>query len=331
MLSSRTLAIETSMPAEKGASFSISLFLSLVVTALLVLPQLASFLLSGGVSPRAFSDWDEPLYLTVLNAVGRDPLALFRGQFPTGIELPLGFPYPHALIDVVVGALTNPLSLSPLELGLIFDAVLIPLAFFALRATFRHLSARPFVPELAATLILTVPWLLPLSRLLVPLFPSLNSGGIILAPYSFYPCPPVLRGVYTQLSYAFFPWVLTLLLRGRTQDRVAAGILTGALLYIYLFSWITFLMVGGILALLLRNNGKKGVSNSVVSAALFLAPALVVSAPGVVFLLSTHSPVQYQLDQGPTWYLPPEIVILLILFCSSANKADQAGNRAMLF
>lgn len=329
MLSSAPSTKEPSSPLARGISFPVSTLLALLTTALLVLPQLAAFFASEGFSPRAFSDWDEPLYLTVLKAVGEAPLALLKGGLPAGVELPLGFPYPHALTDIVLGALTSPLSLSPIELGLVFDILCIPLAFFALRSTFRHLTTKPFVPELAAILCLMLPWFMPLSRYLALLFPSLNTGAFILAPSTLYPCQPILRGAYTQFSYAIFPWVLTLLLRGRTRDVVGAGILAGCLLYIYLFSWMTFLVVGGLLALLLvRLNGTG--ERVFFRPALFLGSALLLSTPGVIFLLATHSPTQYQLDQGPTWYLPPEILMLLMLFVRQQTKLGTLGTALCL-
>jgi hypothetical protein len=92
---------------------------------------------------------------------------------------------------------------------------------------------------------------------------------------------------------------------------------------------MTSLVVGGLLVLLLVRLNRAG-KRVFLRPALFFATALLLSAPGIIFLLTSHSPAQYQLDQGPTWYLPPEILILLVLFVRQRTKLGVLGTALCL-
>ncbi len=321
---------------------------AIALSFLLNLPALIEFARTGGLSPWIFSDWDEPIYL---------PHALRAGaiSFADWFEIENGAPRafvlmgsraPQIVQDLIVGKIALLLHLTSIELGVALDLLLVPIAFLVFVKVFRLLAASDQIAEVGCVVFLAFPLLFDIGQYLnipLPWFQNIITGS-----KGSYPCVPILRGMYTQLSYPIVGLSLgaMFLYLTRSPERhlmlVLSGLFSGMLIYFYFFAWpaITALLFIFLLILLISSRIQSLKTQTRISGfapVIYLAANMFVALPGVWLLLS-HGMLAPS-DSNPvirfdTWYFPPEVfvllVILLLIFLRSVRDRKQGLDLALL-
>ncbi|MFN8390337.1 MAG: hypothetical protein U0136_08620 [Bdellovibrionota bacterium] len=289
--------------------------LAAITTAVcLTLPQIVLYFQSNGLSPRLFSDGDEALYLPFAVAVGKTPVAELVQGIPAlnNDYLPLGYPTPHNLTELVVGKAANFFGLSAAALGLLLDFLCVALSYIFFATAFSLLTGSSALAHLGTLALLAFPAIFPLTGHLS----AYRTGSLSLTPFSPFPCLPILRAVGTQLSYVLLGFTLLQLVRcqGRGQRLIVIGLMTGCLLYVYFFAWAVAVAFVSLFLLLDHiREGDASAQDTLNDVARFGLPLAFASAPGLAFIAQHHpesflGPAFFR--QAP-WYLPPEILVLV--------------------
>ncbi len=314
-----------------------ALAFSLVLNA----PFLYEYYRSSGLSPKIFSDWDEPLYLPRAIDAGAIPLGSifdFSGGLPEAFAR-LHSLIPHTLLDVIVGNIASFLHLNSIELGLALDLIIAPLSYLLFFFIFRTLGGCRFRSSVATWSLLFLPWIASLSQYFTIPLPMLPH--VVTRSHELYPCQPVLRGVYTQVSYpvyaaALLATLLAIQKQSKMRWPVLSGVLSGALVYLYTFGWVACAIVAPLL-LLVPCLDSKNIMLSAKAAAVrllvYFAGWITVSGVGLRAIvrsqifeqastagnaISDHSPVSLP----SAYYFSPEMFLLLLVFLFFWSKAS---------
>ena len=309
--------------SERRRKFSFEILAALAVSLLLNLPAMICFFRTGGLSPNIFSDGDEALYLPFAAWLGKLPFGeLIAGLGHTAhfqnSYLPLGFPTPHNLAELVTGKLAAILGLEPAGLGLFLDITLSFTCYLIFHALFSALSGNNAAAHCACVCLLCFPPLFPLSRYI----PNPAGWPVAIFPIENFFCLPILRGVSTQLSYPLFGGTLLLVFGNKRYDYSLIGASCAALLYVYFFSWVA--ITAFVVIYLIACGPRRSVANDGLR---FFVPFCVVSAPGLFWILE-HQISQFKQPEliGATpWYFPLEI-IALGAYCGHAVFCQGSAN-----
>lgn len=299
---------------------------AILATTLVCFPAFLIFILSDGLSPSIFNDWDEPLYLLILKQIGSYPLSDLVQKFP---ETPSDFPflprlYAHSLVDLVLGKLYHLIKISGSLYLLTLDWCCTVFAFLAYSKFYAKFSKSFLLPELAASVAVLFPYLIGSGLDLLPI--KLLDLGPEPA-INFYPSIPSMRSVYTQMSIPLFIIGLSYFLdaispsiqsRSRWKFFVI-GCYCGCLVYVYGFAWISLSCLAtsiGLVALIFRYTS---LSHLFKTALPFILGVIVLGFPGVLLssgmrdAMGMHKgvgapftawvPVGYLLSIGVLFYL----------------------------
>ncbi len=301
-----------------------SRFLRALLFALLCIsPQFVTLATHGSHDPRILGDGDESFYLSQLQEFGHLPIReLFKiNEGNLAIFSNPEVKLPHNLIDIAFSRV-SPL-LSPIQIGLLLDLICCCLIYILGSALLDQSGGKCWHSEIGATVMIKLPWLFSIEELLQwPLF----GEHYLTWSHSFFPNPPALRAVYTQLGMLGFIACILLYIRiisNREQNyRIAGalvlGILSASLLYTYFFAWASLLCVLGIASLvMLWQHRKTFTAREVILPALSGSLSLLlVSLPGLAHFFRSgtlYAPgpgedlprIVHYLDFSLWWYVPP--------------------------
>jgi len=286
------------------------------------LPAISEYTRYGNGAVRAYSDWDEPYYLEVTTTVGEAPVSdLFTLQ--DGVPLPFHpsqYFYPHNVLDVVIGKIFHVLSLSPIELGLLLDLIIFPLAYVVFFYFFSRYTRDSLTAHGGVVACLCIPYLAIISQYIH--LPGVWFENIISAKFDVWPCAPVLRGVYTQVSYPLFGLALLFGLRHNEKtfqrDLVISGLFSGLLIYVYFFSWVSVsclislsLIAKGI-ASITSGSSKREVITPLMR---YLISNMILVAPAITLIIVLPATNLLNIDKELLnyWYFSPESFFLLLI------------------
>lgn len=235
--------------------YLLGLALRAAVFAIIVnLPSFFEFQRLGGFSPNSFSDVDEVSYLPqALNTGRRLPDSSGYLEHARPASLPsLLLQRPNAVTDYIVGYLGNVAGLTAIELGFVLDIFCCFFCLISFTLLFRQVVGSSLAAEVAALFTLLFPTFLSVNSLIHFQLPLSWLENFVSPKYHKHWQPPMMRGVYTQVSYVGFALVLSRVLRGlRTElsvvSWVISGALSGLLFYIYFFGWGSALALAGLL------------------------------------------------------------------------------------
>ncbi len=296
--------------------------------------------------PVFFSDWDEPYYLSLLKAAGSIPFnEAFQFEHGTFQLFHLrNEPLPHALLDFVFGKLLSVISLSPTLLAVLLDYLCVLAAMFTTIRICRLFQVNDRECFLLTTVSLVLPWLSSLQNI----FPWDHFGSVSFLAHTFYPTTPVLRAIYTQVSFVVFLYTIEKLLeflvcRHSYWRAATLGFLIGISLYLYFFAWGVLFAVTGCATLLLFVFTVDRVHRLQIflQSLLLFTTASIISLPGVLALLGSGSVYRPgpQIDQeiarsildfSSTWFIAPLYLIILFYSLYKIKQASKIERSILL-
>jgi|GEM_PF-2798285 len=321
--------------------------LGVLLSIFFSLPSIAIYLGGDKYSPALLSDWDESYYLELPDKSADVPIASFvtltDGTLSAYevISHSVVHVVPHVLVDVILGKALRLLELRPVELGILLDLACFFASFLVLFLTFRRLAKDNSSAFTSALVTLTLPWIFALSgaidlRLWLP-------ENILVHSHNFFPSLPVLRSIYTQVSYPLFFLVLGItsarLMSGSIKWRsmILLGGLSGALIYVYLFAWVSIVCIVFTMLVInqILNPKNRGLKRFAADVSSYFASMLAVAAFGISLLFGgnrnfTPGPddIDLQLQLARIFskyiYLSPIICIALLVVLYLGVQAKRA-------
>lgn len=267
-------------------------FCALLISLFVVSPALLRALLLSWYDPAILSDWDEAYYFPLPFEMYHISWGSFLRRMDGRFEVYnlLNSSLPHAVSDIIVGKLAVLIGFSPAGLGIALDFICFLLSFLILLGMFEELLSSSLKAFAASLAMLLLPWLASLSS-----FIYWRAGlpeRVTVVSHYFFPSQPVFRGIYTQLSYPLFLFVLSIFLRAffrkemSNRTAVGGGILAGLLVYLYFFAWIalTTLVFICIILQCLPVRGRESWLKPLGLAAIFAASSFFTAAYGLTAL-----------------------------------------------
>jgi len=301
---------------DKSLSFFKSVLISpffqaLVVTFVISLPRLLSYAEYGPFTQALYDDWDEPLYLSHFLRLGSEFVNVERSlnEWLQAISIAHQAVVPHVLVDLFLGKLFSLLQFEAVEVALTLDILCTYFSFLAAYFLFSSVFS-PSIAFAASAVLLLVPWLINI-ELLLPLNISFPISRFRNEIFGNFPSVPMHRAVYTQLSYPVVLLSLSLFCkallpdsnRGRSKSRAFyGGLLAGLTLYLYFFSSIaTVLLAACVILVLGIVEPRFFYSRWVPLGFHFVAAAILVSLPGVLFVLASGQSEALRLPDIYRW------------------------------
>lgn len=304
-------------PLGSDSSYS-RIFRAFVFSAILLAPKVYLYLLTDGYSSNIFSDWDEPYYLNFMLTVGHNLLSTSFGEWSLALFPHSQLVYPHYAVDLILGPLMSGLGFKVTLLGLVLDFLCFSISYVLLNRFFRLLLSDSIQTEICSLVTLAFPalGLLPLLKPLEVEF----LDHFYSVPIDIWPCLPVFRGVYTQVSYPLLLLGLIYstqgILHGDRKSLIKGGIVGGLTLYTYFFAWaVSGALYFFLTVLLSRENRVKSLSTLM---GCFFLTAL----PGIVLVQQSKATSVLQLpdtifDFG---YFSVELAVLLCICIYGATQ-----------
>ena len=283
----------------------------------------------GALHILSFSGVDELAYLP-------QSLKLASGHPPTFFHKELDTPYvpganlldSHSTpLDIAVGSLGNLLGFAPAELGFALDLICVFLCYLLFSKFFQLFAENKLYAEVAAIIALAIPRLFAIDGLF--LLQSPFGEFVLNEKISVTSALPFVRGVYTQLSYLFYPMVLGLgsfaiLNRYNLRAFFFSGLLAGLSIHLYFFAWAAGCLLIPVTACIYflgaRNWREGGWRSFLFGMLVFGIASLSGSLLGLYSILfgaggltTVDAP-----EVGWYWYFSPEVFFLLVscLLCS---------------
>lgn len=328
-------------------SFSIATSIRALVLAILMSAQgLIAYWISAGHSPAAFSDWDEPFYLPLISDAAQ---ISFKEAFSwTNGTLNLynlvADPIPHTLLDFILGKLVYVDGMSLLKFSLVLDLLCVFCAYLAGVRLFKKLGLSVISAETATIVTLCLPWLASLQNY----FPEMRVAFFTTHTHQFYPCPPILRAVYTQISFVAYllaSCLLVDLLKSKAPSlkiSLLLGIVSGLTIYLYFFAWATFTCLTMICLISVGLFYPQQLKFRFQQGLIFFSSQALVAAIGLSALFKSgklYSPVaaKFQnsnvpgLDYSTIWYFSPLMLVALLFFVYCCLKfRDKSESRFLV-
>jgi len=224
-----------------------------VFALLLSFPQFIAYVNSNGYSQDAFHDSDEAFYfrgaLDLGNSTSKHAVYFEHDQRHDLFSLFSHSRPDQGIVPYLIGSIGHHLGLRGIEVGLLLDLILPPMAYIAFVLFFSTICTHRFTAELSALFLLVFPWTLSINNFIhFDLTDFLPLGSPAFMSHS---TLPVLEGISSQVSYPIFGMSLFFFLRlfrSNTSivDWILAGGFSGLLLYCYFFCWLSFLSIVGI-------------------------------------------------------------------------------------
>ena len=298
---------------------------SLLFTLILNAGSIFVMFSTGPNSPSLFSDFDEPFYFSLARQVGAAPLLETLRTIPAlpdSVMYRKVF-YPHSLIDILFGKILFYSGMPFTVFGLILDLLLPIFAYYLFVKFFRELNVNRWATECATIGVLAFPYLAAVTSYFhLPV----HLGFIESVPSGVYPCVPILRGIYTQMSILLYPLGLLLAAKAFKADRsdalrlfAFAGLCAGLSIYVYFYCWMA---LSGLIVLWILCDTllyRQQVKEKFVQVLIFLATSILSALPGVLILHGVKNTAPSFIPQSAfnLVYVPLEICGLLIcLFLS---------------
>lgn len=232
---------------------------------------------------------------------------------------------PNAWLDIVSGQLGQTLNLTPIQFGLLLDIAISFICYIIFSNAFRHFTSAFWAAEAATIVFLGFPQGFAIWHF----FEFTHSHAHLATPESLYTPTPVLRALYTQVSYLLFG--LALLFFGRSikqekpdpQSLYFCSIISGLQCYVYFFAWISGIFIfGGGLAVAAainfgRTSNKPPLRLSVFLT--FLAFFILTSIPGVLILYLNNTADVFSLPSSALqWNFSTSNILTILIsiaFC----------------
>jgi|GEM_PF-4923367 len=309
------------------------------------LPSIIDYFISNGWSHFVFADWDEPFYLLHHLLIGRASLADLTDtsglrDLPPALK-PMLTLSPHVAVDIIFGRIHNFLGLKTTTITVYLDLITVWASYVLFTWALRQICKKRIVAETASIALLTLPSLSGVDSLIQISWPS--SSHFISTPFIDYVCPPVIRAVYTQLSYPLFALALFFLFRGLSQspwdtkDARRAGIVTGSTIYIYFFAWGSLAPMLILTAFFLYlwerfATHEKPVASFRPWISAFLLPFSLISLPGILVFALNPARNELVLPESLTgyWNLQLGVVLTSVAIAIYLGKFVRTKHTALL-
>jgi hypothetical protein len=314
---------------------------SILLASILVFPSLYFHIVSEGSSPASFTHVDEFYYLKL-------PSASFEGRVPFSdySETPLLSFWetlgasPNMFINMSLGKISKELMLSPALLGILLDFFFIILAYQCFSWMFACLTVEDWHAELASLCCLCLPWIFIPGRYLES--QVIFSQYLVFPPVSLNRFLPVMRGIYTQVSYPVIGICLGLFLRGLRPNSIdsrrvfIAAVLGGMSLFIYFFAWVALgaVMGIGLFTYLLSGFIQKNITTSKFVLTLFQFIVFFIlgsAAPIYIIANSDLGGLARNEVVGQYWVVLPVTLLLVIAIGISYYKRRESRVLLLLF
>jgi hypothetical protein len=323
-----------------------SLFFALVFSLIINVPEICYYIYFNGASFKIFSDWDEPYYFQVMKQMGDIPWTelFYLKNWQIAAYSNLDSPLPHNAIDVVIGNIYKLNLFEISSLSLFLDLVCVFFSFMFFSIFYSSYSNHKYGSEIGAAVTLSLPWiprLLNYCPISLPLPDWLNSTLDF-----YYVTVPAKRAIYTQVSYPFFALGLVLIQKVSKSNNsihaIIAGIVSGLIIYIYIFGWVT-IFAYSILFISIPFFTSKLSQNEKIQTLKILffysLSFLLISCPGLsaVFrngvLKGAADNILSFINFRSEWFLSPLLLGLItlgILFQLKPNKDSDSNNFKLL-
>lgn len=268
---------------------------------------------------------DEIVYLprSIKIAQGKSPHSYYYEHDVSLSTIDILTSQPSALLDWSVGSLALLFGLSPLCLGFVLDLLFGCVSYCVVCIFFKTFTEHQMNAEVATLVALLFPFHFALERYLqlpVP-FPQIFTSSVLGQTSGL----PVVRGIYTQVSYPLYFGALALLTRSlkiegsHINSLFVSGILGGLLLLIYFFAWGSFAVIAsGMLlfdTLLRRETIASRLRQLFSRCSRFFSGFLLGSLFGLyVMAVGTYTTKNYASAEFTRyWYFSSELLIQLII------------------
>lgn len=307
----------------------------LVSLLALIAPQIFSVVFSPNDLGLSISGADEFVYLKM------PELALRRhsymGQYleweQTGKADITLFASPNQWLNYILGHLQFALALNMFELGLSLDVLSLLLSMVFLLNLIRMSGSSGPPVALAIVFALVLP-----KTMSIPFDVMFGPWGvkIVSAMPSAYRDVPVLRGIYTQLSFVFvlaisFLYFRSLFVRSRDRSNaILIGALAGLTYYFYFFAWACLLctIVSSYFVRLLVHHKFKSVFD-IYDFIVTVLVCFLISSPGIyqTFSSSASRGLGTASFIGQNWLLPitPLVIFATTIIWMNSQRSTRAG------
>ncbi len=329
-MSSCSRTIMTLNTMSNRSEMSCIILAACLIALVVVGPFFLEYRRSDGYSPLSMNSLDEGDYLSVAFSIGEQkPSFSFYYEHDSRVPLyKLLLEQPNRWIDYIVGGGAKLVGLTQVEVGLILDLVCVFLSSVIFLRLFQLLGCNLLSSLGCSLVVLLLPYVLviPESGLLYYLgLDQLAGSRFVDARLDSFPYIPVLRGIYTQLSYPLFGYCLfksSQAIEGGGISKKSCfglGSLCGILLYFYVYGWIAASFLCGGILVFSKAPCAPGLHSgvfkeSVKRAIFFFMGNCLLAAPALLMILFSQSSLIMSIQElEKYWYLPIEYVFLLVL------------------
>lgn len=294
---------------------------ALAFSILLNISSIYDYKRSGGASFRSFSEADELIYLPqALNTANGKTANAFYFEHSNEAPTSLAFNRPTMFLEFGIGFLAKFFNLSPVEIGLVLDLICAFAAYLVFIFFFRLIAGCRLIAELGVFITLLIPWTFAIDQYFnIPIW---WTEFLISSPIGQNGNVPILRGISTQISYPIWGCVLYATLCAisnpghREKWTRIAGVLSGILIYVYFFAWLSSVAVFSVLVVLNVREKEFPQTLSAIfhTLSLFFVYHILFAFYGILASMSFGS------DGFPTaaaignyWYLSLEVVLILAI------------------
>jgi hypothetical protein len=237
---------------------------AVLFTAILTIPQIINLIIDGLNSPRVFNSEDLAYYYLYIKNFHELPVSeIIHNTFNTVDSTSLKFIYPHYLTLYFLSLIVNFTGITLSVLAVLLDIFCSLICYILFSKIFNNWINDKKISELVAIILLGGSFIGNFFFALESNFNFLIFNNYQLISTNFgvnYHNLPILRDIFTQISYVAFGVFLVYLSKYRLNPSISnlikLTIGSSLLIYIYFYPWVISAILSIYILLIIHNNNK---------------------------------------------------------------------------